>query len=87
MSNEAQTYHLLITLPLTYGEEADAVVEATEAWLQRHENSLASVVHLTPETLPDRYIERAEVREILRQWERTIISDAHAVAQIDRVIR
>lgn len=74
MSNEPTTYFLLVELPGVYGETADHVAEELENFLQNESQILdrdemayePTVVHLTPETLPGRYIERAAVIEWLR---------------------
>lgn len=60
MSNEPGTYHLLVTLPETYGEEADEIADLLEKFLRTNtiqlDTAKDTVVHLTPETLPDRYM-------------------------------
>jgi hypothetical protein len=57
MSNAPGTYHVLVTLPDVTGEESDVIVEHLEA-RARYVAPGATAEHLTPETLPDRYVER-----------------------------
>lgn len=66
MSNEPNTYHVLVTLPDVTGEESDLIVAAVDDYL----NTSGTAEHLTPETLPGRYIERPG-----RVWTLTHIAD------------
>jgi hypothetical protein len=68
MSNYPDTYHALITFDDVTGEESDSLIAFAEYWIREHVHPTATVVHLTPETLPDRYIERAPLRQILHDW-------------------
>jgi hypothetical protein len=68
MTNEPQTYYAIVELPDVTGEESDSLIDFAEYWIREHVHETAIVYHLTPETLPDRYIERAPLRQILHDW-------------------
>ena len=65
MSNEPGTYYALITFPDVTGEESDSLISFAEYWINEHVHETATVVHLTPETLPDRYVERWKLERTL----------------------